>query len=126
MSRWDWVFPRRGGEVDVHLGDPKKAFQRVLRDTGITGNSTHLRQRSHRSRVMAAHPARGASWLLSVHSNSEENWMPKGTPTHRKGRDVYVSVSGQRGGGRLLLAASTARPSEPNGPNFRLAGTVTS
>jgi integrase len=47
VSRWDWVFPRLGGAVDAHLGDPKKAFQRVLRDAGITGIVLHSLRHSY-------------------------------------------------------------------------------
>lgn len=64
VSRWDWVFPRLGGNVDAHLGDPKKAFQRVLRDAGITGIVLHSLRHSYATLLARDFPLQVAAQAL--------------------------------------------------------------
>lgn len=51
VGRGDWVFPARGGRPG-HLGDPKKAFARVLRKAGILEFRLHDLRHSYASMVV--------------------------------------------------------------------------
>lgn len=63
MSRWDWVFPRKGGS-DAHLADPKKAFQRVLKDASISGIVLHSLRHSYATLLARDFPLQVAAQAL--------------------------------------------------------------
>ena len=63
VSRWDWVFSRKGG-ADAHMADPKKAFHRVLRDAGITGIVQHSLRHSYATLLARDFPLQVAAQAL--------------------------------------------------------------
>ncbi|MEY4414710.1 MAG: hypothetical protein RIQ53_2003 [Pseudomonadota bacterium] len=64
-SPWDWVFPAISGK-DAHYADPKKAFQRVLAEAGISGDGLVIHSLRHSFATLVAefYPLHVAGSLL--------------------------------------------------------------
>lgn len=65
VARHDWVFPAAGGK-NAHLGDPKKAFHRVLRAANLHGEGLVLHSLRHSFATLVAehYPLQVAGHLL--------------------------------------------------------------
>jgi integrase len=70
-SPWDWVFPATSGK-DAHYVDPKKAFQRVLAEAGISGDGIVLHSLRHSFATLVAqyYPLHIAGNLLGHRSQA--------------------------------------------------------